>query len=191
MTTMSCERIAPTNLPAVMCLDAEGATLFATAEARRMYELWNAGLKDARHRQPGRDFRLPAGIASLLRAASGSGWDAQTSGVRVRHPHMPEFAVTIHMGGSLPEMSSRLHCLLMFVTDAAAAPAEIESGAERTLQQLTPSERRVALLVAEGLRNEDIAQRLQRSRRTVEYQLNAIFRKLDMTRRTQLVRVLV
>lgn len=192
MMTMSCERIAPASLPAVMCLDAEGTTLFATAEARKMFDLWNAGLKEARHRQPGHDFRLPAGIGSLLRAASNSGWDAHTSGVRVRHPNMPELAVTIHIGGSLPEMTSRPHCLLMFVADAAATGSvETESGAERTLRQLSPSERRVALLVAEGLRNEDIAQRLQRSRRTVEYQLNAIFRKLDMTRRTQLVRVLV
>jgi DNA-binding NarL/FixJ family response regulator len=69
--------------------------------------------------------------------------------------------------------------------------SETRADAERTLRQLTPSERRVALLVAAGLRNQDIAERLQRSRRTVEYQLNAIFRKLDLTSRTQLVRALV
>jgi DNA-binding NarL/FixJ family response regulator len=47
------------------------------------------------------------------------------------------------------------------------------------------------MLVAEGLRNEDIARRLQRSRRTIEFQLNAVYRKLDMHGRTQLVRALL
>ena len=168
MTVMSCERIAPANLPAVMCLDAAGVTLFATAAGDKLCVLWNAGLES------GADIELPGGIGSLLRAASNSGCDAQTGGVRVRHPSLPGLALTIQLGGSL--------ALLTFVLDASA---------ERTLQQLTPCERRVALLVAEGLRNDDIAQRLRRSRRTIECQLNAIFRKLDLTHRTQLVRVLV
>lgn len=188
--TMSCERISPSSMPAVMCLDAEGTTLFATVNARNLCEQWNRGLKHHDQDQVGQDFRLPLGIGGLLRDASSKGLDVNASGIRVRHPSLPELAVTIHMGGSLPEMQTRPYCLLMFV-DGASAPAGVDSDAERTLRQLTPSERRVALLVAEGLRNEEIAQRLQRSRRTIEYQLNAIFRKLDMTRRTQLVRVLV
>ncbi|HWK75999.1 MAG TPA: helix-turn-helix transcriptional regulator [Povalibacter sp.] len=188
--TMSCERIAPDSMPAVMCLDAEGATLFATVSARNLCEQWNRGLTDREQPLDGQDFRLPASLGDLLRDAAGKGLDVNAGGIRVRHPHLPELAVTIQMGGSLPEMQTRPYCVLMFVA-GAGAPAEIDSDAERTLRQLTPSERRVALLVAEGLRNEEIAQRLQRSRRTIEYQLNAIFRKLDMTRRTQLVRVLV
>jgi DNA-binding CsgD family transcriptional regulator len=192
MMAMSCERIAPTRLPAVMCLSTDGTVVFATVEARKMHELWNAGLKECEKRRASQDFKLPAGIAGLLRAASGSGWDAHTGGVRVRHPTIPELTVTLHMGDSLPAVRLRPHCLLMFAVDSEGrAEGEAASGAERMLRQLSPSERRVALLVAEGLCNEEIAQRLQRSRRTVEYQLNAIFRKLDMNRRTQLVRVLV
>jgi DNA-binding CsgD family transcriptional regulator len=191
MTTMSCERIAPTLMPAVMCLNADGAQLFATLEARKLCERWNQGLKDGTHRNGGKqDLRLPAGIGSMLRAAFNRGWDIHTTGVRVHHPSVPELAVTIHMGGSPPEPQSRPHCLLMFVVDAASSPVETSQKAAQSLQQLTPSERRVALLVADGLRNEEVAQRLQRSRRTVEYQLNAIFRKLEMRSRTQLVRAL-
>jgi DNA-binding CsgD family transcriptional regulator len=174
-----------------MCLDAHGVVLFATDEAHKLCALWNEGLKEGRH-EPAAGLRLPAGIGRLLSEVSNNGCDPIASGVRMRHPDKPELAVTIHMGSSLPQATSRPYCLLMFVTDAPLAPStESASSAERTLRQLSPSERRVALLVAEGLRNEDIAQRLQRSRRTVEYQLHAIFRKLDMTRRTQLVRVLV
>ncbi|HEY5755382.1 MAG TPA: helix-turn-helix transcriptional regulator [Steroidobacter sp.] len=183
--------VTTTSPPAVMCLDAHGVVLFATDEAHRLCALWNEGLKQGRH-EPAVGLRLPAGIGSLLREVSSNGCDPIASGVRMRHPDKPELAVTIHMGSSLPQMKSRAYCLLMFDTDAPiAAPMESGSSAEEALRRLSPSERRVALLVAEGLRNEDIAQRLQRSRRTVEYQLHAIFRKLDMSRRTQLVRVLL
>lgn len=180
-----------TSPPAVMCLDAHGVVLFATEEAHKMCVLWNQGLNEDRH-ESAEDFRLPAGIGRVLREVANNGCDPIASGVRMRHPDRPDLAVTIHMGSSLPQMKSRSYFLLMFVTDAPlGAATETPSSAERALRQLTPSERRVALLVAEGLRNEDIAQRLQRSRRTIEYQLHAIFRKLDMSRRTQLVRVLL
>jgi DNA-binding CsgD family transcriptional regulator len=176
-----------------MCLDADGTALFATAEAHKMCALWNRGLeKGGAFWQSRPDLELPGGTGNLLLAAYNNGYDARTSGVRVRHPHIPELSVTIHMDSPAPATASGPHFMLMFVVDAALrTTGEEASEAEQTLRQLTPSERRVALLVAEGLRNEDIAQRLQRSRRTIEYQLNAIFRKLDMSRRTQLVRVLV
>ncbi|MEP7243687.1 MAG: LuxR C-terminal-related transcriptional regulator [Gammaproteobacteria bacterium] len=175
-----------------MFLNAEGAPQFATVEARRMCELWNHGLKDV-NPQNGQDLRLPSGVGSLLRAAFNHGWDVCKTGVRVHHPSVPELTVTIQTGGSgsVPDMRSRAGCLLTFCAGVAIADTEADCEAQRTLRRLTPGERRVALLVAEGLSNENIAQRLQRSRRTVEYQINAIFRKLDMTRRTQLVRVLV
>ncbi|MFT4247414.1 MAG: helix-turn-helix transcriptional regulator [Pseudomonas sp.] len=58
------------------------------------------------------------------------------------------------------------------------------------LQRLSPSERKVAGLVAQGLRNDDIAQRLCRSRKTIESQLSSAYRKLDLANRAQLVRLL-
>jgi DNA-binding CsgD family transcriptional regulator len=179
--------IAPTSPPAVMCLDAHGVVLFATGEAHRMCELWNKELK-MEGGSPGAEFRLPAGIGTLLRLASRNGCDPMASGVRVGHPNKSELAVAIHWGSSLPRMKSRAYCLLMFSVDASLGHA---ASAELALHRLSPRERRVALLVAEGLRNEDIAQRLQRSRRTIESQLHAIFRKLDVTCRSQLVRALV
>ena len=188
---MSLERIAPTSLPAVMCLDAQGVVLFATGEAHRMCALWNKELKEEAG-DSGAQLRLPIGIGTLLRLASKNDCDPIASGVRVGHPNKSELAVAIHRGSSLPQTKSSPYCLLMFIVDVPVAAAmDSASDAERALRRLTPSERRVALLVAEGLRNEDIAQRLRRSRRTIEYQLHAIFRKLDMTRRTQLVRVLL
>jgi DNA-binding CsgD family transcriptional regulator/tetratricopeptide (TPR) repeat protein len=51
---------------------------------------------------------------------------------------------------------------------------------------LTPSERRIATLGAEGRSNREIAQTLFVTTKTVETHLSRIFRKLDITRRTQL-----
>jgi DNA-binding CsgD family transcriptional regulator len=66
---------------------------------------------------------------------------------------------------------------------AGARPRRIvQSGAAA----LTPSERRIAAMAAEGLSNRDIAQALFVTLRTVEMHLSNAFRKLDVTSRTQL-----
>jgi DNA-binding CsgD family transcriptional regulator len=51
---------------------------------------------------------------------------------------------------------------------------------------LTPSERRISALAAEGMSNRDIAQSLFVTLRTVEMHLSNAFRKLDISSRTQL-----
>ncbi len=51
---------------------------------------------------------------------------------------------------------------------------------------LTPSERRIAAMAAEGLSNREIAQALFVTLRTVEMHLSNAFRKLDISTRTQL-----
>jgi DNA-binding CsgD family transcriptional regulator len=55
---------------------------------------------------------------------------------------------------------------------------------------LTPSERRVAAMAAEGLSNREIAQSLFVTLRTVETHLSSAFRKLDVSARTQLAAAL-
>jgi DNA-binding CsgD family transcriptional regulator len=54
------------------------------------------------------------------------------------------------------------------------------------VDSLTPSERRIAALAAEGLSNREIAQALFVTLRTVEMHLSNAFRKLDVSSRTQL-----
>ena len=55
---------------------------------------------------------------------------------------------------------------------------------------LTPTERRVAAMAAEGLSNREIAQLLFVTPRTVETHLSGAFRKLDLSSRTQLPKAL-
>jgi DNA-binding CsgD family transcriptional regulator len=57
------------------------------------------------------------------------------------------------------------------------------------LPQLSPAERNVALLVADGLTNVEVARRLYLSRHTVDSHLRKIFSKLDIRRRVELARV--
>jgi DNA-binding CsgD family transcriptional regulator len=57
--------------------------------------------------------------------------------------------------------------------------------------QLTPRESQIAQLVSDGLANRDIATQLYLSPNTVEYHLQKVFRKLNLTSRTQLARALL
>ena len=58
-------------------------------------------------------------------------------------------------------------------------------------QSLTDTELRVATVVAEGLTNAQVAERLFVSHHTVDFHLRQIFRKLALRSRTELARVLV
>jgi DNA-binding NarL/FixJ family response regulator len=75
---------------------------------------------------------------------------------------------------------------------AARARAELAriGGRAPAGDDLTPSERRVAELVAEGKTNREVAAVLVVAERTVESALTQIYRKLDVRSRTELVRKL-
>ncbi len=80
---------------------------------------------------------------------------------------------------------------------ARQARSELEaSGARprreriRGLEALTPSERRVAELAAEGMTNRQIAETLWVTRKTVEYHLRNVYAKLEVSSRGRLAEVL-
>jgi DNA-binding NarL/FixJ family response regulator len=58
------------------------------------------------------------------------------------------------------------------------------------LDELTPQEREIALLVAEGATNREVAAQLFLSVRTVEYHLHKIYTRLGITSRVALTRAL-
>ncbi len=52
---------------------------------------------------------------------------------------------------------------------------------------LTPTQWEVATLVGRGMRNEEIAEQLRLSGKTVEWHLTRVYRKLGVRSRTELV----
>jgi DNA-binding CsgD family transcriptional regulator len=62
------------------------------------------------------------------------------------------------------------------------------AGRRAQADELTPTERLVAELVAEGRTNREVAQRLVVAERTVEWNLSKVYRKLGVRSRTELAR---
>jgi DNA-binding NarL/FixJ family response regulator len=54
-------------------------------------------------------------------------------------------------------------------------------------ESLTPTQQRIALLVAKGLSNPDIAAQLSVSRNTVQTHVSSILSKLDIRSRVELI----
>ncbi len=97
----------------------------------------------------------------------------------------PSLPVTVTASGSLPDT------WLRDGTPTSRAIDEITHALQTfrrpdPLASLTPAERHVAQLVRQGMTNNQIADHLVISRRTVESHLARVFRKLDIRNRTQL-----
>jgi len=88
-----------------------------------------------------------------------------------------------HSCGAKP-LAERAHTELL--ATGARPRRLVVSGREA----LTPSERRVAAMAADGLTNRDIAQSLFVTARTVEVHLSGVYRKLGISSRSQLPRAL-
>ena len=92
-------------------------------------------------------------------------------------------------------MTRAQRCGAVVLTDRAVQELRATGARPRRLvlsgvESLTPSELRVARLVAEGRSNPEVAQALFVTRATVDTHLAAVFRKLGVTSRDQLPAVL-
>jgi DNA-binding NarL/FixJ family response regulator len=86
--------------------------------------------------------------------------------------------------GALPATRSTRHTLRSL---GATVPRGPRSSTRANVAQLTTRELDVLGLVATGLRNGEIAERLVLSRRTVDHHVSAILRKLDARTRGEAV----
>lgn len=78
----------------------------------------------------------------------------------------------------------------LVVIDPSFAPAVVSArsgGRDAPADDLTPREREVLQLLAEGLPNKQIAQRLRISEHTVKFHVNTIFSKVGAHSRTEAV----
>lgn len=184
------------NLPMpVMFVEADGKVAFATEQAYELGAVWNFGERAARALKARRSFRLPPEIARacdrLAATGARAGGDAllpRLAGIRVEHPHLPGLSAKVDLAQVMKGPWGRPGFWVTFLPPTPGAGRGAEAPA--LLHALSASERRVALLVSRGLRNREVAAELGKSLRTVEFQLNAIYRKVGVTNRTQLARAL-
>lgn len=104
----------------------------------------------------------------------------------VRHPSNPNLNAVVALERSPRDRRVALFCVLL----QDRLKENLVGGRKDQLAMLTPAERRVAKLVADGLRNSDIAAALGKSVTTVKSQLGTVFSKLEIHSRTQLVTLL-
>ncbi|MGH8506412.1 MAG: helix-turn-helix transcriptional regulator [Stenotrophobium sp.] len=180
----------------VMFVNAAGDKLFANYQAEKYCERWNRGLRGSI--KSDLHFLLPDRVGAMfedaLRGCANAA--AATAGyagaVRLPHPALKDLSVKIDRSWQFSGLRMSPSYVLTFLDGPMTGePAHtLSQAALLVLQRLTPTERRVALLVTQGLRNEKIAKHLSRSRRTIEFQISSIYRKLDISSRTELVRAL-
>lgn len=173
---------------ATLLVAQDGHPLFATAEGNKLSERWNRGLREAA------DFKLALPL-SLIQLFGSSTQAASGKTLKLRHPRIKGLTATVERNlhsAALRERPCYVVTLADDHSDEHEAPATAQPSPEAwaALQKLSRTERRVALLVAKGLRNDEIAEHLCRSCRTIEFQISSIYRKLSLSRRTQLVRAL-
>ncbi|MBL8265440.1 response regulator transcription factor [Steroidobacter sp.] len=163
----------PVEMPAVIMLDAWGRTLFSTPAARTLCSRFEIGFT-----------ATPGGISAVVQGSLAAGASPRAGMSRLVSTPDVEVMITSCMDSRLVAGVNAPHYMVVL---SLRAPKETDSW----LQQLTPSERRIAHLVGQGLRNKQIADALSISNRTVECHMNTIFQKLGLSSRAQLVRRLV
>lgn len=183
------------NLPLpVLVLDENLTLTFSTQEGYELCSLWNNGASRARLLNARGCFRVPRAVAAACRTLQAGGGDAESTSpeIQIAHPGLPglQAHVALRKRHLSPWTSSDF--IVTFSRKGAGGSASGDARPDRleSLNSLTAGERQVALLVAEGQRNQEIAVRLGKSVRTVEFQLNAIYKKLGLRSRTELTRLL-
>lgn len=163
---------------AVAVVDGGGRVVSASAEALRLFAACGAA----------GDGQLPAALRPALQGLlhASPAVDASPRAAIVDDPATPWRRMRMELGAAMVSPRGRRHHLLSLAPERADATEPMP--ALPSLQALTPRERRVVLLVLEGLRTDEIAQRLCRSRKTIESQLGSVYRKLRVANRVQLVR---
>ena len=174
---------------AAILVDENLLPSYMSLEAKRVCRRWSGDTERSGH--------LPRAIeAPLWRwaetlSAHSSRPESKTT-FTIEHPGRAELRLRLEVIPA-PENSTRYRQHLLILTPEGEDRLAWEATSARALSQLkclSPSERKVAMLIAAGLRNDEIAQKLCRSRKTIESQISSIFRKLDVRNRTQVARLL-
>lgn len=171
----------------VLVLDGEGQMLLANRAAQRM----TAGVLrlQAQRRPISRCDRVAGGWRRALdRVLGADGHEEHVECLRLpRGPEHRELLAIVcalpHLGDDLTPDAPAAVALFSDPDNRARMPRELLS----QLFGLTPTEARIALSLAEGLRPADIARRLGVANTTVTFHLRNLFQKTDTHRQAELV----
>ena len=193
LTTLAIEMLCNAFPTGAMVLDASCRVIFSNREGLNLVERWNG------HRSPlklNRRSRYPVPIEIISacdRLKHGkppheSQRERPKFGGRefLRHPRLHNLSAVVALERSPRDRRVAVFCVLI----QDRLKDNLVAGRKDQLAMLTMAERSVAKLVAEGLRNSEIAAALGKSITTVKSQLTAVFGKLQIRTRTQLATLL-
>lgn len=173
-----------------LVLDSEFRVLFSNREGGDLLSRWHGRGTHRKHAST----LVPAEIVSACaqlrsgRVAAKEERARPAFGGRIflSHPTDPNLGAVAALERSPRDRRVAMFCVFLHdrLRDNLAA------GRRDQLAMLTLAERRVAKLVAEGLRNREIAITLGKSVTTVKSQLSAVFGKLQVRSRTELATLL-
>ena len=177
---------------ASIVLDWDLRPMHFSARAARLCAQWSEGARVSRLKSPKR-FRVPgdilASIESLRPELTNAGRPrgrSRRDPFRKAHPH-PKVRWLSAAIEFMPSRSLTLSKGTFLVTLNEERADDKGASLARKISELTPREQECAVLVAEGLQNNEIAKRLGKSAITVRNQLTSIFGKLGIGSRHKLI----
>jgi DNA-binding CsgD family transcriptional regulator len=177
----------------VVVLDWQLRTVHSNVAGRRSCAAWDGPPTNGASTTARRHFRVPASLLQACRALREEAvrelrHDRDTA-IRLRRertsPHQPGLTASVTVtcetaGIAEPSFIIEFH--------AGEPPAGQDTRPELT--RLTTAERDVALAIADGLSNDEAADRLGKSIHAVKFLLHRVYRKLQVHNRTSLSRLL-
>lgn len=185
----------------VLLVNAKRELVFANPEAFEDCAVWNLGEAAARRMNSRAVFAIPpvfldaydellaAHYARALQPAGAEGAARR----QLTHPAQPELRADLSLVVLDDPLLCRPYLFVQLLNRGRFSEPSAEARERRhlvVLGKLTPREREVALLVRDGLGNEEVAERLHKSLGTVKNQLQSIFTKLDINQRARLIALL-
>jgi len=189
------------NMPVgLILLDWDFELIYANTEAIRLFATWNYGLEGSKQYNPKEIFRLPESLIKCCEILKARIIEEGDPGVKtlnkapVAVEDCPEWLKSSVQPIRLNSMNIAHPGFFVSIESQSEASSQADSsmGQDKLLllNQLTPSERELALLVGEGLSNKEIADKLNKSILTVKKQLNSTFGKLNIGNRARLIALL-
>ncbi|MBA2779939.1 response regulator [Billgrantia kenyensis] len=173
--------------PGIILLNREGQMLFANRTARQLASE-TEGLELERPRPAGAAITSPA-LRKAIRETLGHSQAGGDSVNCLRLARSRQQRDLLVLACSLAQESASLTqepAAVILLSDPERRP-QVPCQVLASLFGLTPTEARIALALAEGLRSEEIAERMSVSPTTVAFHLRNLFQKTDTHRQAELI----